>query len=312
MAHEVETMAYNKAEEPWHGLGVPVADNLTPLEMLKAAGLEWEVSKHPIIAQVGDKAVPVGNKFALVRNTDSKVLDIVGSSFNPVQNIDAFNFFCDFVSEGTMKMETAGSLKGGRRVFALAAIQESFELPGRDLVNGYLLFSNPHLWGYSIDIAFTPVRVVCMNTMRMAMDGIEKSTEKFYRQSHAGKFNPEVAKEALGIAKKKLEQYKDIATFLRDRRMMKEEAQTYFDALWPTTSEEKERSRNSEKAMAILDTQPGAQMAEDSWWNGFNAVTYMTDHVIGRSNDNRLNSAWFGQNSGLKNKALNLAVEMAK
>jgi len=107
MAHEVETMAY-AGELPWHGLGVEVNNDLTPVQMMQKAGLDWSVEKQKIMTETG---VPVGQKQALVRTSDNKVLDVVGTDWNPVQNEEAFEFFAEYVAAGDMEMHTAGSLK---------------------------------------------------------------------------------------------------------------------------------------------------------------------------------------------------------
>jgi hypothetical protein len=133
MAHMVETMAWS-GEVPWHGLGKKVLPDLTPEQMLYEAGLDWTVEKIPAFAEVNGKKVAVG-KSALVRSSDNKILDVVGDDWCETQNAEAFGFFADFVSEGNMEMHTAGSLRGGQMVWALAKVKdESFELFGKDRV----------------------------------------------------------------------------------------------------------------------------------------------------------------------------------
>ena len=110
MSHEVETMAYAN-ETPWHGLGTPVADNLTPAQMLEAAGLNWQVKKKALVVDELDHVL--SSHYALVRDTDSKILGVCGSDYNPTQNQEVFEFFDKFCKAGDMKMETAGSLHGG-------------------------------------------------------------------------------------------------------------------------------------------------------------------------------------------------------
>ena len=150
MAHQVETMAY-AGETPWHGLGVPVNNDLTPNQMMQKAGLDWSVEQVDAFVEISGKKVPTGWK-ALVRSSDNKILTNIGQNWNPVQNEDAFNFFSEYVLAGDMEMHTAGSLKGGEMVWALAKVKESFDLFGGDKVDSYLLFSNPHSYGKSIDI----------------------------------------------------------------------------------------------------------------------------------------------------------------
>ena len=192
MAHNVETMAY-AGEVPWHGLGVPVSNDLTPVQMMEKAGLNWTVDQIDSYVTVGDKQIPTGMK-SLVRSSDNKVLTNIGQVWNPVQNEDAFNFFSEYVMKGDMEMHTAGSLKGGQLVWALAKVKESFDLFGGDTVESYLLFSNPHKYGFSIDVRFTPIRVVCNNTLSLSL---EAKAERSVKVGHRTEFNANEVKKAL-------------------------------------------------------------------------------------------------------------------
>ena len=311
MAHMVETMAY-AGQLPWHGLGKEVHNDLTPDQMLVEAGLDWEVDKIPAFANVNGKQVSVGHS-ALVRSSDHKILDVISDDWNPMQNRDAFEFFNEFVMAGDMEMHTAGSLRGGQLVWGLAKIKESFELFGGDKVDGYLLFTNPHLYGKSIDVRFTPIRVVCNNTLTLA---VNSKVENMVKVSHRREFDASQVKETLGVAKEKLAKYKGMAAFLGTKRYTGDNVVDYFKTVFPvlTAKEDSKKliSKNASLALDIINTQPGAEYAEGSWWQAFNTVTYMTDHLIGRSADNRLTSAWYGSNKNLKTKALETAVEFAE
>jgi phage/plasmid-like protein (TIGR03299 family) len=323
MAHEIEfvdgvaQMAYVGAV-PWHGLGKEVPADLTPEQMLQAAGLDWEVRKYPSFAIIDendpDSVVETGQS-ALIRSKDRKLLDVVSDDWNPVQNQEAFEFFNEFVMAGDMEMHTAGSLKDGQIVWGLAKVKESFELFKGDQIDSYLLFSNFHKYGFSTDVRFTPIRVVCNNTLTLSLSS---TVERMVKISHRKQFNPANVKDMLGIATDKLQKYKEMAQFLGSKKAKTESIVEYFERVFPlagATPEDKaegKRSRNANIALGVIDTQPGAEYAQGSWWQPFNAVTFMTDHVIGRSADTRLTSAWYGYNKNLKTKALELAVEMAE
>ena len=107
-------------------------------------------------------------------DSDNKYLSTVTAPWNPLQNAEAFKFFNDFVEAGDMTMETGGVLRDGQQVWALAKVGESFTLANGDKVEGYLLFSNPHQFGKSIDIRFVAIRVVCNNTLTFALEGSAK------------------------------------------------------------------------------------------------------------------------------------------
>jgi len=321
MSHEVETMAYAGAV-PWHGLGVPVSNDLTPAQMMQKAGLDWTVEKVPTYARVGDTVlsqieIPTGVE-ALVRSSDNKVLTQVGENWNPVQNEEAFEFFSEYVLAGDMEMHTAGSLKGGQMVWALAKIKESFDILGGDQVDSYLLFSNPHQYGKSIDVRFTPIRVVCNNTLTMSLG---QQVANSCKMNHRSEFNPQKVKEALGIAHEKFDQYKEMAEFLAKRRFTMDSLIQYYNEVFLRTYTGKKSpdnvqqfedlTTNAKKAFEVLETQPGAEFAEGSWWQALNSVTYLTDHIMGREADSRLTSAWFGSNQTRKQRAVEKAVEFA-
>ena len=316
MAHMVETMAY-AGEVPWHGLGVPVSNDLTPHQMMEKAGLNWQVKEVDNYVKFNGKELFTGQK-SLVRETDGRILTTVGENWNPVQNETAFEFFSEFVMEGNMEMHTAGSLKDGQMVWALAKVKDSFELFGGDTVESYLLFSNPHQYGKAIDVRFTPIRVVCNNTLTLSL---ESKAERSVRIGHRVEFDPSEVKQTLGIAAEKLETYKDMATFLGKKRFTPDSYIEYLNTVFPRTADKKVQgkalsvdtlSRNAKLAYDALESQPGANFAEGSWWQAFNSVTFITDHVQGRNEDNRLYSSWFGGNQTRKRDALKTAIEFAE
>lgn len=314
MAHELEIingeaqMAY-VGDVPWHGLGVRVDNNLTPAEMMTAAGLDWDVIERPTYAEINGKVLWTGMK-ALIRETDHRVLTQVGPDWNPVQNSEAFEFFADFVEAGKMEMHTAGSLRNGELVWALAKVGESFELFNGDKVESFMLFSNPHQYGKSIDVRFTPIRVVCNNTLTLSLNAKAKTAVTL---NHRKKFDAEEVKKVLGVASHKLDTYRDMAAFLGSKRTTEDTVREYFGhLLGKNAKDESKLSRTANQALEILHTQPGAEYAEGSWWQPFNAITYMTDHVLGRKNDTRLQSSWYGANQKLKLAALEKAIDFAE
>lgn len=315
MAHELEMRKNGTAclvyvgDVPWHGLGVRVSEHMTPAEIQEAAGLNWTVEKYPACAVINGEVVDIGRS-ALARSSDGHILDIVSDDWNPVQNNEAFEFFNEFIAAGDMEMNTAGSLKGGQIVWALAKVKKSFELFKGDLIESYLLFSNFHRYGHSTDARFTPTRVVCNNTLSMALGS---SVERMVKVSHRKVFDPDNVKQMLGIAADRLEYYKETAQFLGSKKAKDEDIIDYFTRIFPVSgASSKEVSKKAAKAMELLHTQPGAEFAEGTWWQPVNAVTYMVDHLNGRTPDSRLTSAWYGQGKNLKNKAMELAVEMAE
>lgn len=310
------SMAYayrSEADTPWHKLGTKVSNDLTPHQMMVAAGLDWRVERVPLFADYNDKKVQTRAE-ALIRDVDGEVLSIVTDTWNPVQNEEAFEFFHEYVMAGDMEMDTAGSLRGGKHIWALAKMKDSFfEIFGGDRTEGYLLFSNPHQFGKGITIQMTGIRTVCQNTITMALNSGSKTA---YKASHRRAFDADQVKETMGIATSKLEQYKEAMLFLGSKQAKGEDIVTYLNRIFPVTSgakaeEGKIASLPARKVFDVLESQPGANFAEGTWYQALNAVTYYTNHLAGRSADNRVSSLWFGVNRDKNINAVNLALEMA-
>ena len=313
MSHEVETMAY-AGELPWHGLGTEVSNELTPLQMMQKAGVDWEVEQQKIVTESG---LEINDKVALVRTSDNTLLDVTGKDWKPVQNEEAFTFFSEFVAAGDMEMHTAGSLKEGRNVWALAKVKESFDVFGEDRVDSYLLFSNPHQYGKAVDVRFTPIRVVCNNTLTFSLQSASKNSVKV---GHRTAFDADTVKETLGLASEKFAKYKEMAQFLGSRKISAESLIQYDHDVFPTTSRKEEKtpvvvyddlSKAAKMCYDALEVQPGAQFAAGTWWQAFNSVTYYTDHLQGRNSENRLHNQWFGYNQAKKVTAAEKAVAYA-
>ena len=242
----------------------------------------------------------------------------VGKNWHPVQNEEAFEFFSEYCLEGSMEMHTAGSLKGGKMVWGLAKVKGEFEAVKGDPVEQFFLFSNPHEYGKSIDIRFTPIRVVCNNTLSMALASVKNTGVKL---SHRKVFDPDMVKEHMGIADEKFAQYKEVAQYLASKNFSAESLIQYYNEVFPRTYKGKEEinvktfddlTSNGQKAFEFLETQPGAEFGKGTWWQALNSVTYLTDHEMGREVDSRLASAWFGANQTRKIKAVEKAVEFAE
>ena len=320
MSHKLEiaadgsaSFAYRESKgRAWHRLGSPVGDNLTPRQIQKVARADFTVAKFDTFANWVDAdglvhAVPTGRQ-ALVRTDTGKVLTECGKGWNPVQNDEAFDFFAEFVSKGDMVMDTAGVLKDGQIVWALADVKDGFEILGGDKVNGYLLFSNPHKYGQTVDIKFVMERVVCNNTLAVALN--EKG-QPSVRVNHRRKFDADSVKKILGIGHNKTEKFKAAAEFLASKRYNKDVIDTFIGEVFGRSEKDNGLTRTGDQAVALIENQPGAEFAPGTFWNLFNVVTYMTDNVMGREDGTRLESAVFGTNAKKKLQALDLAVELA-
>jgi phage/plasmid-like protein (TIGR03299 family) len=284
------------------------ATGLTPIQALDKFGLNWNVEKIPLFARNDEKEIAIKREQALVRTDTNQVLSLVSDTWHPCQNETAFGFFNDFVAAGEMEMEQAGSYHNGKLVYALAKVGESFELPGEDVIDNYFLFVNPHQFGRTIDIRMVPTRLFCGNQIAKILKSASKMAFKF---NHRKQFNPDDVKVLMGIASDELRAYKEQAEYLASRRYKDEDVVEYFKRVFPVASDKREISRNAERAIELVETSPGHQASPGSWWNVFNAATYITNHDFGRSEDNRMSSLWMGGNQERNEKALNFALELA-
>ena len=318
MAHEVETMAYANAV-PWHGLGAKVDDSLTPAEFLKAAGLDWTVDKFPLTATMNGEAVEIPGRYALLRSTDKKVMGITGETWTPNQNSATIDFMRNYVAAGGAKLETAGSLNGGKFVWGLAKLAHSFKMGPKDDVEGYLLITSPHAVGHAITIRTTTVRVVCANTMAYANRSGKGETH--YRQNHLNEFNVEAAKEAVGLAHEQLAAIEANAKIIQKLKITAED--TVRKVLLPVFLPDFEAKDDVMKRIMDVDVMPKkvAQILEsieqspgaqpDNGWGVLNGVTHYCDHVQGRAADTRMFRSWCGDYNRLKNETKERLLDLA-
>ena len=319
MAHEIETMAFAN-EVPWHGLGNRIDPNCSVDDMIKAAGLDWQVRQLPLFAQAEDgELIKLPLRRALVRDTDNKVLSVTGDVWKPFQNRDALEFFRDYTETGGAKLETAGSLRGGKIIWALASIQEGFTVSKNDHVKGYILLMSPHEVGKAITVRTTTVRVVCANTMAMAVN--QDSAQ--YSQNHLKNFDSEKAKGAIGLAREQIHQAHLDATLLSKLKLSEFDNVRFLASFFMPTpegmkqdahvesilSDENYRSKTMHQVLDSLRNAPGA--ITDNAWGTLNAVTHWADHTAGNKTDARLFNAWLGDRSRLKLEVRDALLELA-
>ena len=332
MPAAVETMAWT-GQEPWHREGVKVAPDLTPDEMMIAAELDWTVSKRPSYTidtpEYGEdsRLIQAPDTFHIVRDSDNAILSSCGNGYIPTQNKQIFDFLTRFASAADFSMETAGSLRGGKSVWALAKVPHSFALPGDDEVKGYLLFHQPHEAGYALTARYTQVRVVCNNTLQLAFNANQAS----FRMSHINAFDEDMANQAakvLGLTSESQVDFQEAATFLAGKKAKHDQVLEYVAEIYqPTVLEESRAQREAlgeqaplvdsfnrypKLAVEALERAPGAllESSKGTWWGALNAVTYVEDHL--REGENAVYNSLMGEGSKRKAKALKLATTYAE
>jgi phage/plasmid-like protein (TIGR03299 family) len=319
MTSAVEKMAYAN-EVPWHGLGHKVASNLSAAAMRKAAEQDYTVSKRQVFFIDAKKVVvPVKNKFALVRDSDDKVLSMVGSVYKPVQTEQVFAFFHDFVKAAKMQMETAGSLWDGKYVWALARVTGADFAIGtgkKDEMRNYLLLCSPFEHGKALIMQYTSVRVVCWNTLCMAVGANLKGKGHSFRMAHTKNFEveKEEAKRVLNLITDQAKDFKEAASVLAKAKITKEQTEKFFLDVMKKSADAARTPVVLPKFKAALEHAPGAMLpsAKGTWWGAVNAVTYVVDHELGKTRDTALKNAWLGNHANTKRRALELALVGSK
>lgn len=330
MAAQVETMA-STSDLPWKGLGFKIAPKSSPEQMLKAAKLNWTVSKRPLSFQDSKgKWVESETDFALVRDSDDRHLSTVGTVYKPVQNADTFEFFKKFTTAGHMTMEHGGSLANGAYVWALARINADFVIGKDDAVQSYLLFCQPHAFGRAMVIRYMSMRTWCWNTLGRILStkgaGRRGVSEHVFRMPHSMAFNDATKQTAelachLGIEQAK--EFKEAATLLSKKKAQPEAVEQFFCEVLKFDPKKATKKKNGEdvrvpnklpKFRDALLTAPGQQAptALGTWWGAVNAVTYVIDHDTGRERQTALRNAWLGHTAGIKARALDLALQRVR
>jgi phage/plasmid-like protein (TIGR03299 family) len=329
MAHNLNirngkaSMAYY-GEEPWHGLGKKLEKPATAKEAIKAASLDWEVRKVPLSASYDRYTIKIKDKFGVVRKDmigkdDCKVFGIVGSQYEPLQNREAFDFFDPIVGKNAAVYHTAGVLGDGERIWILAKLPDNIYVIGDDISEKYLLLSNSHDGKSAVQIKFTPIRVVCQNTLTMAL-----SDGQITRIIHTNNMHQCIkqADKILGIIR---ERYADIeASFKRmaQIKMHKERLSEYLSLVFPDPSDpENERQvkqikENRSLAEYFFDQGAGNRIkgVSGTLWAAYNGVTEFIDHrrTARQTMDRRLNSIWFGDGYLTKVRAFTIANDKSE
>ena len=241
MAANVETMFYTR-QKPWHGLGTMVQEAPTSKDALILAGLDWQVIQKPIITEDG---IPISGFKANLRETDNRVLGVVTDRYRTIQNHDAFAFTDSLLGEG-VTYETAGSLQNGRRVWMLAKLPQRYIISG-DEITPYLVFMNAHDGTGAIKAAMTPIRVVCMNTLNLALSTAKRSWSTNHVGDIRGKL--EDARYTLLYADLYMQELGKAIDKLNRQKLSDRKVYEYIDALFPLVDNASEQQKKNLQRM---------------------------------------------------------------
>lgn len=329
---------------PWHGLGTRLECPPTSSEAISAANLDWEVAKYPVFVQYGKDShlMKKVDRFALmpadrINNHDCPVFGVVGKDYGIVQNKDAFSFFDPIIKDNLAEYETAGALGEGERIWILAKIPEDIVIHEGDKINKYILLVNHHTGMATLQIKLTPVRVVCNNTLTMALSfGESIRIPHFPDVNKRLQFASETIKKVLDNYRTLEKQFKAMA----DMRFSDEDFGKYIDQVMPLPPENpfesKQRAQYRDRildqrqiCLDLFDTGHPNEPADvkHTLWGAYNSVTYFADYVLSlpdkihvknpseiwdkyKSQDlsRRLQRIWFGDSAALKARAFNKAV----
>ncbi|NNG75042.1 DUF932 domain-containing protein [Acinetobacter sp. ANC 4277] len=342
MAHLIENMAY-VGQTPWHGLGNPLSPN-QPIEVwAQQAGMDWRIESSDVSYMAkNDRGqniiMPYEEQRVLYRSDTHAPLSVVSQRYQEVQPIEILEFYRDLTEQSGFELETAGVLKGGKKFWALARTGQSTALKGKDVSNGYILLATACDGTLATTAQFTNIRVVCNNTLAIALRG-QSSSAGVVKVPHSTKFDADKVKQQLGISVRAWDEYMYEMKQLSQRKVTQGEAAAFFDAVFNNTSmsvadqEEniiqfyrnvanpnpaKEKSepngRAMSKAMNMFNGQGrGAELssAKDTAYGLLCSITEFADHERrAMSTDHRLDSAWFGAGAALKQRGLEQALRL--
>ena len=314
MAHEIETMAYF-GRLPWHGLGTALeeSDLYDWQAASKKAGLDWTVDLVPLVT--ADTQAQVAHK-AVRRSTDSKVLGVVGPRYAPLQNQDAFKWFQPFLDAKEAALHTAGSLRGGSRVWVLAKLnRDPLVIAAGDDVEKFVLLSHGHDGSLAVRAGFTPIRVLCQNTLSMA-HGSDAS--KLIRVRHTKDVLENLAniRAVMDLANQEFEATAEQYRLLARKSINASDLRKYVKRVLKIDEEPAPSTRSLnivEEIVRLAESGRGNDLpsVRGTMWTAYNGVSEYLTYNRGRSADNRLNSLWFGDGLNANRHALDIALAMA-
>jgi phage/plasmid-like protein (TIGR03299 family) len=320
MAHLLQSMAYVGAA-PWHELGNALPPKQSIEVWAQQAGMDWSICSTPV-RYLADQVGALGSIMSfedqkvLYRSDTKAALAVVGNRYQVVQPKEVLEFYRDLTEVSGFELETAGVLKEGRKFWALAKTGKSAVLKGSDVVNGYLLLATSCDGTLATTATPTTVRVVCNNTLTIALNGATSAI----KVPHSTSFDAQAVKKQLGIAVSQWDSFMYRMKTLSERKVKTHESMNYFLKVLCNTDGHSDPSgglineRALKKVQALYEGHGrGAELAaaQGTAWGLLNAVTEFVDHERrARSQEYRLDSAWFGQGANLKQRALDQALQL--
>jgi len=319
MAHGIEikngsaSMFYVQ-EVPWHGLGVKLDQPATAAEAIAHARMDWSVRKAPLLAQPD---IDVPDRFAIVRNDTQHVLGVVGADYQPLQNKEAFSFFDPIVGADAAVYHTAGVLGEGEKIWILAKLPGYLRVTGDDVSEKYLLLSNGHDGKTSVQIKFTPVRVVCQNTLHLALN-----SGKTLRVAHHSDLKEKLrdVEKALGIINNRFGDLEASFQAMAQLPMDTEKLGVYLERVFPLPETDElapieTTMRERSWSAYFFEEGHGNRLpgVRGSLWAALNGVTEWVDHRQSQRGPSALaRSSMFGRGQQVKSRAYAVALDFLR
>lgn len=311
-------------ETPWHKLGQRLTPGADIVTWTREAGLEWTALESPVLYENGELHTWNDRK-VIFRSDTGAPLAVVSKGYNVVQPAEIMAFFEKLVAIGGFTLEVAGSLSQGRRVWALAKVNDGAPVVDGDIVKPYVLLGTSYDGTMATVAKFTAIRVVCHNTITAAVGGYingsavkgEAETDKGYIKSavrvlHSEHFDADAVRQQLGIVACEFERFMVTSRQLASEPMSTEEADAFVASLLEPYANGKNGVRESRGYKRVMALFAGAAIGSGipgvsgTRWQMLNAVTELVDHERGRSDNSRLESAWFGTGNAIKSRALEM------
>ena len=323
MAHELEIMANGQAamfavgQTPWHGLGKVLNAPPTVEEGIKLAGMDWTVGLKAL--HTVDCSIPVDHR-ATYRVDNGKILGVVGPAYRPLQNAEMFAFFQPLVDAGEIALHTAGSLQDGRKVWVLAEITKpALEIADGDTVKRFMLLSGSHDGSRAVRCGFTPIRVVCANTLRMAHNS-ERDENKLVKVLHTKNITTTLAqlRDVMMVANSSFEataeQYRRLTRCPINRADLRKYVKVVLEVEKIEDRELPGRTLTKIREIEMAATRGKGNenpAVRGTLWTAYNGVTEYLGYTHGRTNESRVDSLWFGESARVSQRAFEVAVSMA-
>jgi phage/plasmid-like protein (TIGR03299 family) len=288
----------------WHRLGKVLENPPTTEGAIVEAGLDWTVLEEPIYRIEKEGLMEISTHKSLIRDRDRQLLGVVSNAYHPLQNSEAFKWFDFLLHEGEVTLEAAGSLKRGKRIWILAKIHlNPVEVREGDAIHPYLLMHNSHDGSSAIWLQFTPIRVVCWNTLSWAAASRYEAAKnrQAFRIRHNSNIEEKLAlaQQALDLARQTFETATEEYIAMAHKPITRELFELYLANIFDTEDPTKNKSFPSIQQ----NFEAGRGNQGKTLWDAYNGFTEWLDHQRGRSELSRLESAWFGDSARLRIKA---------